>query len=157
MDVGCYPLRMIRDLIGEPAIVTAAALQRGSVDRRMTASYDVGGVTATVDCGIWSAAAVGGGFSVIGSAGEMRVRSPYHPQLLGKVRVDGPEIHLRESADRKSSYRYQLEAFRDAVHTGSAGNIEQAVATMRSIDETYRAAGMQPRVPLHDSRPHLGE
>ncbi|MDT0184016.1 Gfo/Idh/MocA family oxidoreductase [Microbacterium sp. ARD31] len=147
MDVGCYPLRMIRDLIGEPTVITASALQRDSVDRRMTATYDVAGINATVDCGIWSSAGVGGGFSVVGSKGRLRVRSPYHPQLLGKVLVEGPEVHLRESADRKSSYRYQLEAFRDAVHAGGAGNLEQAVATMRSIDETYRAAGMRPRVP----------
>lgn len=147
MDVGCYPLRMIRDVIGEPIVTTAFALQRDSVDRRMSATYNVGGITATVDCGIWSAAGVGGGFSIVGSKGRLRVRSPFHPQLFGRLCVDAPGVRLREPADRKSSYVYQLEAFRDAIQQGGQGNLDQAVATMRAIDQTYRAAGMEPRHP----------
>ena len=149
MDLGCYPVRLIRDVLGEPTVVGAVALRRGDVDRRMTARLDVGGVDATVDCGMWSARVLGAGFQVDGSHARMRVTSPFHPHLAGRLRVDGPDVRLRESADRKSTYRYQLEAFRDAVRIGRpfAGSASEAVATMQIIDDIYRAAGMTPRQP----------
>jgi predicted dehydrogenase len=115
----------------------------------MTAHLDVGGVDATVDCGMWSARVLGAGFEVAGSQARMRVTSPFHPQLAGRLSVDGPGVRVRESADRKSTYRYQLEAFRDAVRHGRpfAGSTSEAVATMQVIDDIYRAAGMAPRRP----------
>lgn len=147
MDVGCYPLRMIRDVVGEPTLRSAVALQRGSIDRRMTATYDVAGAVATVDCGIWSSRVLGGGFIITGSDAVMKVRSPFHPQLLGSVRVDGPGVKIRERADRISTYRYQLAAFRDAIVSQKPGNLDEAVKTMALIDATYQAAGMSVRRP----------
>jgi predicted dehydrogenase len=74
---------------------------------------------------------------------------PYQPQAKGKISVDGPGLKLREKADPKASYTYQLEAFRDAVagsltnRTGPAAAIE----TMETIDAIYLAAGMGLREP----------
>ncbi len=148
MDVGCYPVRMIQDVIGEPTVISARAQERSSVDRRMTAQLDVAGVVVSVDCGIWSAGGLGGGFAIEGSKGSLKVRSPYHPQFGGRVRIDGPGLRVRETADRKSSYRFQLEAFRDAILKGEPDNLDEAVTTMQTIDAAYRAAGMGPRQPL---------
>ena len=150
MDLGCYPVRLLRDVLGEPTVTSAVALRRGDIDRRMTAHLDIGGIDAVVDCGMWSGRVLGAGFVINGSSARMRVSSPFHPQLGGRLRVDGPGIRLRERADRTSTYRYQLEAFRDAVRHSVpyAGNTSQAVATMQVIDDIYRAAGMTPRQPL---------
>ena len=149
MDLGCYPVRLIRDVLGEPTVVGAVALRRGDTDRRMTARLDIAGIDTMVDCGMWSSRVLGAGFAVEGSRARMRVSSPFHPQLAGRLRVDGPGVRLRESADRKSTYRFQLEAFRDAVRNGRpfAGSTSEAVATMQVIDDIYRAAGMAPRQP----------
>jgi predicted dehydrogenase len=86
---------------------------------------------------------------VTGSAGVMTVRLPYAPQVKGKISVDGPGLRLREKADPKASYAFQLEAFRDAV-AGSDTNVTgtaAAVETMQTIDAIYRAAGMSVRQP----------
>jgi predicted dehydrogenase len=147
MDVGCYPLRMVMDTLGEPTIAAATALQRNSVDRRMTAVYDLGGANATVDCGLWSSAGIGGGFTIVGSRARLHVRSPFHPHLFGAARIDGHDGRMREYSDRRSSYSYQLEAFRDAVAAGRSVDLSRSVATMRVIDQTYQAAGMRPRSP----------
>ena len=79
---------------------------------------------------------------------------PYHPQIGGKLRVDGPSTRLRERADWKGSYRYQLEAFRDAImgDEPNLASIDQAIATMKVVDDIYRAAGMRPRQPLDSIR-----
>ena len=69
--------------------------------------------------------------------------------MKGRIKVDGPGLRLREPADPKSSYRFQLEAFRDAV-VGAGPNITDghaAIITMQTIDDIYRAAGMDVREP----------
>jgi predicted dehydrogenase len=84
---------------------------------------------------------------VRGTAGVMKVRMPYMPQTKGKISVDGPGLRLREKADGRASYSFQLEAFRDAVVAGGPNltNSTAAVETMQAIDDIYRAAGMEPR------------
>jgi predicted dehydrogenase len=150
MDLGVYPVRLIRDVIGEPTVRSAVALRRGDIDRRMTAHLDIEGIDARVDCGMWSSRPFALGFEVVGSRARMRVAWPYHPQAGGRIRIDGPQVRRRERAERKSSYRYQLEAFRDAIAAGveNLHGVDEAVATMDVVDDIYRASGMNPRQPL---------
>jgi predicted dehydrogenase len=150
MDLGCYPIRLVRDVLGEPVVKSAVALRRGDIDRRMTARLEVSGVDVTIDCGLWSSRFVGAGFAIEGSRAALRCSSPFHPQFGGRLRIDGRGIRHRESPSRKSTYRFQLEAFRDAIVAGTPNTASpsQAVATMAVIDDIYRAAGMSPRLPL---------
>lgn len=154
MDLGVYPVRLLRDVVGEPTVRSATALRRGDIDRRMTAHLDIDGVDVVVDCGMWSSRLLGSGFEVIGSHARMRVAWPYHPQIGGRIRIDGPGVRRRERAGRKGSYRYQLEAFRDAIVSGEPNldGVDEAVATMTLIDGIYRASGMKPRQPLNATR-----
>ncbi len=71
------------------------------------------------------------------------------PTVKGKISVDGPDLRLREKADKHASYAFQLEAFRDAVVAGGPNLTDSAAAveTMQTIDDIYRAAGMEPRRP----------
>ena len=143
MDLGVYPVRLLRDMFGEPVVRSAVALRRGDIDRRMTARLDFSGVDAAVDCGMWSSRVMGAGFEVTGSRARMRVAWPYHPQIGGKLRIDGPGIRRRERADHKGSYRYQLEAFRDAIVSGdpSIASVDQAIATMTSLTTSIARQG----------------
>ncbi len=64
-----------------------------------------------------------------------------------RISVTGPGLRLREKADPRASYTFQLEAFRDAVLSGGPVPTDAAAAveTMQTIDDIYRAAGMEPR------------
>jgi predicted dehydrogenase len=150
MDLGCYPIRWLRDVLGvQPTVVSASAEDRGGIDASMDARLDYGGVRGRVRAAMWTTPPLLIEASVTGAFGTMKVRMPYQPQVKGKLSVDGPGLKLREKADPKPSYAYQLEAFRDAVagsdtnRTGTAAAIE----TMQTIDDIYRAAGMDLREP----------
>ena len=150
MDLGCYPVRWLRDVLGvQPTVTGATASDREGIDASMDARLDYAGVRGRVRAAMWTTPPLLIEASVTGSAGTMKVRMPYQPQVKGKISVDGPGLKLREKADPKTSYRFQLEAFRDAV-AGSAVNITDtaaAIETMETIDGIYRAAGMGVRQP----------
>ncbi|MDT0144565.1 Gfo/Idh/MocA family oxidoreductase [Microbacterium sp. PRC9] len=151
MDVGCYPLRMLRDILGaDPTVDSARAAVRGDIDRLMIAQLTYGSTPVTVISSIWSRRLLSAQLEVRGEHARMRVRWPYHPQQGGALIIDGPGIRVREKTERRSSYDYQLEAFRDAVEHGGANRTDAtaAIRTMRTIDETYWAAGMRPREPF---------
>jgi predicted dehydrogenase len=150
MDLGCYPVRWLRDVLGvQPEVVSATAKDRDGIDASMDARLDYASIAGRVRAAMWTTPPLLIEASVTGSAGTMHVRMPYQPQAKGKISVDGPGLKLREKADPKPSYAYQLEAFRDAV-AGSATNRTgpaAAVETMETIDAIYLAAGMGPREP----------
>jgi predicted dehydrogenase len=154
MDVGCYPVRMLLDLFGsEPVVESARAWTRREVDRTIRADLRFGAsVRASVDCSIWSSRIFAARVTVWGTKGRMRVSMPYHPHERARIRIDGPRgLRLRETASRRSSYSFQLEAFRDSIREGAAVVTDPAAAvrTMCVIDAIYRAAGMEPRTPGH--------
>lgn len=147
LDVGYYPVRMLRDLFGAaPRVQSARAWMRRGVDRRMVAELDFGaGVHAEVATSML-ARRTGASLVVRGDAGELRVSSPYAPQHGAKVKIKGRRGQRVESADRRASYSFQLEAFRDAITRGSANatNVTAAVAQMRTLEAIYAAAGIGP-------------
>ncbi|WP_243076266.1 Gfo/Idh/MocA family protein [Microbacterium sp. SS28] len=150
MDVGCYPIRMLRDIFGaDPTVDSARASCRGDIDRLMTAQLTFDGVPATVLSSIWSRRLLSARLELRGAHARMRVRWPYHPQQGARLLIDGPGIRVHEKADRRSSYDYQLEAFRDTVERGGLNmtDANAGTATMRTIDQIYQAAGMRLRVP----------
>ncbi|MHC6231891.1 Gfo/Idh/MocA family protein [Arthrobacter sp. MMS24-T111] len=150
MDVGCYPLRMLHDVLRcEATVISAEAKFKGDIDRAMTARLRYGPTHATVRSSIWSRSLFSARVDLQGTRARLRVWWPYHPQQGGRLRIEGPAIRERESANRRSSYDYQLEAFRDAVEQGGPNITDAAagIATMKTIDEIYRAAGMRIREP----------
>ena len=150
MDLGCYPLRWLRDVLGVvPTVTSATAHDRDGIDASMDARLDYAGTRARVRAAMWSRRLLVITAEVRGTAGVMKVRMPFMPQLKGRIRVDGPGMRVRERADPRSSYSFQLEAFRDAVVAGGPNitDSDAAVETMETIDEIYRAAGMDARQP----------
>lgn len=151
LDVGYYPVRLLRDLFGsEPAVVDARAAQRGAIDRRLDGTLRFeSGVTGTVRSSIWSRRLFAAQLDVRGTDGRLRVTSPYHPHLRGIATVTSDGVRRREPADRRSTYSYQLEAFRDSIDRGALNRTDAVSATrqLAVIDDLYRAAGMTPRTP----------
>ncbi|MFC6089511.1 Gfo/Idh/MocA family protein [Saccharothrix lopnurensis] len=152
MDAGCYPVSLVRLLGGgEPEVRSARALLRGEgVDRAMRAELKFpGGHTGTVVTSMWSRTVLKVSAKVLGANGEVRVINPFAPQAGHRLVVRLKGQRRVERFDRRPSYEYQLEAFADAVLHGKPfpTTPDDAVATMRVIDDIYRAAGLPLRRP----------
>jgi predicted dehydrogenase len=150
MDLGVYPIRWLRDVLGVvPTVAAATAVDRDGIDASMDARLDYAGVPGRVRAAMWTNPPLLIEAVVRGSAGVMKVRMPFIPHVKGKISVDGPGIRLREKADKHASYAYQLAAFRDAVVAGGPNITDTAAAieTMQTVDDIYRAAGMEIRQP----------
>jgi predicted dehydrogenase len=150
MDAGCYALHVLRLLgPGEPEVMSASAKRHGAnVDRAMTAQFRFpGGATGRLDTSMWSKKLLNMGARVIGDRGELRVFNFVMPHAYNRVtvRVDGKKS--RERVRGGPTYGYQLQAFADAVLRGAPTltPAEDAVTTMRLIDDIYRAAGLPLR------------
>jgi predicted dehydrogenase len=84
---------------------------------------------------------------VVGTRGSATVMNFVQPHLDDRVVVDvGPDRRV-EHLGTRSSYIHQLEAFIAAVRHGAPmpTDADDAVATMRLIDDCYLAAGLDPR------------
>lgn len=149
LDVGYYPLRQLRDLFGEPTeIIHARARQSHDVDRRFDATLQFpGGVQGEIVTAIMSHRLLASSLEICGDAGELRVTWPYHPQSGARISVRTSEGTRKTGVSRRSSYLYQLEAFRDAIRSGATPSTSprEAVAQLTAIDRLYAAAGMQAR------------
>lgn len=148
LDVGYYPLRLLRDLLGEPTIVGASALESHGIDRSLTAQLDFpSGARGEVVSAIWSRHLLSGGLSITGSKGHLSMMMPYHAPRLGGIRVRAHDARFVAKTDQKPTYDYQLEAFRDSIVTGATNSTDApaAVRQLAAIDKIYRAAGMSPR------------
>ncbi len=150
MDVGCYPIHLIRFLAGaEPEVTGAkAGLMSAQVDRWMTAEFRFGdGCTGRTVCSLLSAVPLRTRAVVKGSEGELRVTSPFHPHFYHRVRVRSRQGARSERAPGETTYTYQLRAFVDAVRGGGSvpAAPTDAVANMRVIDAVYEKAGLRRR------------
>lgn len=148
LDVGYYPVRMLRDLFGEANVVTAQAKERNGVDSAITARLQFSnGVLGTVECSMWPPRISIPSLTITGTLGTLRVRMPYHPQTSGRISFASHINHWDEKPDSRSTYSVQLSVFRDAVLSGAAVHTDApaAVRQMSMIDAIYEAAGMGPR------------
>ncbi|WP_327394523.1 Gfo/Idh/MocA family protein [Streptomyces phaeochromogenes] len=151
MDLGCYPVRLLRHLFGEPEVTGAQIRDIDGVDASTTAQLAfegglLGEVVAVMD-GPGSHAAE---LRVSGSTGTLHVRMPYHPYLYGELTLTTDSGVVVEQGDPRTTYSFQLEAFRDAVTEGAPNltDAREATATMRVIDAIYRVGGLRPRTPI---------
>lgn len=163
MDLGCYSLHSQRMLArfagGEPRVVAAKAGERAGhpgVDEWLTAELVFpSGVTGTATCTM-AADTVTMRHRVIGTRGEATIPDFIHPHeddRLVALSAGTPPRTWTEHLGTRSSYTYQLEAFTRAVRTGEppVTDAADAVATMRLIDDCYRAAGL-PLRPVHGAQ-----
>lgn len=162
MDLGCYGLHAHRSLArwagGEPTVTDAVGARRPGhrgVDEWLEARLRYpGGAGGFVRCSMnddWRMT-----LRVTGTAGEAEAANfvlPHRDDTV-RIRIGGDE--RTESLGTRSSYLYQLEAFRALVRGTAAAFIpacgwpdaRDAVRTAVLIDDAYRAAGFEPR-PAH--------
>jgi len=157
MDVGCYPIHLVRTLAGqEPAVTDAIArASHNGVDRYLRADLRFpSGATGRVTSSMWSLHAVDSSATVRGTRGSIRMLGPFHPHAAHLVVVRDAGGRRVERFTRRPTFDFQLGAFRDAVRDDAAvlTGPADSVATMRVIDGCYRAAGLPPRLPHAQSR-----
>jgi predicted dehydrogenase len=150
MDAGCYAIHCLRLLgPGEPEVVSARAKLKGpKVDRAMVADFRfASGATGRIETSMWSRTLLKMGARVVGDRGELRVFNFATPQMFNRfsVTVDGKKTSERVRGD--ATYTYQLRAFAGAVLRGEPvlTPADDAIVTMRLIDDIYRAAGLPLR------------
>jgi predicted dehydrogenase len=150
MDVGCYAVHLARLLSGgEPRVTWAKAKLKGpEIDRAAEADVEYpSGATGTLRCSLWSGELFALGARVVGTDATMRVRNFTVPQLAGKLVVRGNGTKRTEKPAAGTTYRYQLEAFAEAVLRGGPVLTppSDSIATMAVIDAIYDAAGLARR------------
>jgi len=152
MDVGCYPLHLLRTLVGkEPEIVSAAAdLFAPGVDGQIEAELIFPeGVTGRLSCSMQSPVAEPALGVVVGDEAELRIERPFSPQLGHRISVRAGRAVREEQLTLTPSYVFQLRAFAGAVLNGASvlTGPDDFVANMDAVDAIYRRAGLEPREP----------
>jgi predicted dehydrogenase len=152
MDLGCYTIHLTRSLAGaEPEVVAAEARERSAgVDRWLRAEMRLpDGVTGRITAAMLSRRLLALGARVTCERGEIRALNPYAPHTFHRMIVRGPESRRKERFTRTPTYQYQLRAFVGAALRGEPilTGPDDSIATMRVIDDCYRAAGMEVRQP----------
>ncbi|WP_405922944.1 Gfo/Idh/MocA family protein [Streptomyces sp. NBC_00035] len=162
MDLGCYSLHAQRMLApwagGAPRLVAARGGEKaeaGGVDEWLDADLEFpGGATGSARCHMahdtWQMSC-----RVVGSRGEATVVNFVQPHLDDRVLVRTAAGERTEELGRRSSYTYQLESFAAHLRNGAplVLDADDALTTMRLIDDCYQAAGfpLRPRTVLPDA------
>ena len=154
MDVGCYAVHGLRDLApllgGDPVPVRARAGQlpaHPGIDAWLTADLEYpSGVPASIECSM-THGVLDFSLRIVGSNGEVYAPAFVLPHMDDRVIVTVGTEQRTEELGRRSSYTYMLEALRRLVRSGEpmVTDADDAVVTMRMIDDIYRSAGMLPR------------
>jgi predicted dehydrogenase len=151
MDMGCYPISLLRLLAAGPRVTGAKAkLSSPGVDRAMDATFSLPeGGSARIRCSMFSSSLLRLRAQVTGTDGTLTVFNPFAPHMWHRVRVETGSGTRREKFSRKPTYDYQLEAFVAAVEEGASfpTTATDAIRTMELIDATYTAAGLPVRQP----------
>jgi predicted dehydrogenase len=152
MDVGCYPIHMVRHLVGaEPEVTAARArLRSPGIDRYMEADFRFAdGVTGRALCSMLSSQFLRIGLRVRGDDGEIRVLNPLAPDRFHRLSIRTSAGNTVEHSTRRATYDFQLDAFAAAIGRSEpiVTGPDDAIANMVVIDAVYRAAGLEPRQP----------
>jgi len=151
MDLGCYPLHMIRYFSGMTPRVLAAKAQVGppNIDIAMEADLELApDVTARMTCSMAADAQLGASFLARGDRGELNVTNPVGPHWGHQLTITHPAGTTNETVPGDTSYTHQLRAFVAALRGDRSAfptDAHDGVIGMRIIDDVYRAAGLPPR------------
>ena len=151
MDMGCYPISLLRLLAPGPRVISAEAkLSSPGVDRAMDAHFSLpDGGSAHIGCSMFSSSVLRLGAEITGDNGKISVLNPFAPQHFHRMKVTTSLGTRKERFSRKASYDFQLEAFVAAVEEGASfpTTAVDAIRTMELIDAIYTSAGLPVRQP----------
>ena len=151
MDMGCYPVSLLRLLAAGPRIIEAEAkLSSPGVDRAMDARFSLpDGGSAHIGTSMFSSSVLRLHAEITGEEGKLSAFNPFSPQYGHRMKVTTRSGTRKERFSRRATYDYQLEAFVAAVEDGSSfpTTAADAIRTMELIDSIYTAAGLPLRQP----------
>jgi predicted dehydrogenase len=155
MDLGCYCVHQARSVMGtEPDVLCAAASRHESgVDVEMEAVLGFpGGVRAKVSAAMSgnsdepSGEGLDAALEITGERGKLTVVNPVSPHMGHELVVEAAGDTTREEVAGETSFAHQLchviGVLQGKVEPLTGGS--DAVASMRVLDDIYRAAGMRP-------------
>ena len=150
MDAGCYPVSLIRYLMGEePVVIDAKAkLLKPEIDARMEAALEFSNaVRGRIVCDMNSPRLFDSFLHIQGEAGELKVINPYHPHWFHWLTLRTTKNSWRGRVQGDNVYTLQLRAFASAIRSGTPLNTRanDAVKTMQVIDAIYAKAGLKLR------------
>lgn len=151
MDLGCYPLHMIRYFSGLTPRAVAAKAQLGppNIDVAMEADLELApGVTARMTCSMAADAQLNASFVARGDRGDLRVINPVGPHYGHQLTITTPIGTANETVPGDTTYTHQLRALVAALRgdrNAFPTDATDGVLGMRVIDEVYRAAGLPAR------------
>jgi predicted dehydrogenase len=151
MDLGCYPLHMIRSFSGMTPRVVAAKAKVGppKIDVAMEADLELApGVTARMTCSMAADAQLNASFIARGDRGELKVINPVGPHFGHQLTITTSAGTTNETVPGDTSYTHQLRALVAALSGNKNAfptDANDGVIGMRIIDDVYRAAGLPPR------------
>ena len=150
MDLGCYPLHMIRHLLAEEPEVVSAKAETGppEVDVEMHAQLHFpSGAEAKISCSMKQGVAFSMELEAEGDRGRLHVRNPLAPHAGNRLEIKTEDKTEALSVEGESTYFYQLRAFANAVKTGVdvPTGVQDAVFNMKALDAIYQAAGLKVR------------
>ena len=153
MDVGCYPIHLLRTLSGQEPVVTSAMAHTltPGVDGDFTIDLAFAdGVTGHVSASMWSDMPYITA-RIEGDLGTLMVKNPFLPHEGNALVVTTSTGERSETVQAETSYYYQLQAFAAAIADGSPvlTGPDDSIATMEVIDAAYLAAGLELRHPSH--------
>jgi predicted dehydrogenase len=151
MDIGVYPLAWVSWVFGtRPTVLAAeASCPVPGIDGSM--GIDLAGPDGARGAVVSSMIAAGRDWvswlAVRCEGGVLQVSNPLAPQHGSELIVETPGSRVEHPVSREPTYLHQLRSFRDAVEDGTPFPTTMAagVALMESVDDCYRAAGMDPR------------
>jgi predicted dehydrogenase len=150
MDLGCYPLHMIRYFSGMTPRVIRAAAETGptNIDIAMDVDLELAaGVSAKMICAMKKDSTIMASFGARGERGELRVINPIAPQRGHQLTLKTASGEKTETVPGDTTFTHQLRAFVKAVRGEAKFPTDgvEGIINMRVIDDVYRAAGLPPR------------
>ena len=150
MDLGCYPLHMIRYFSGLMPRVVSARAETGpkNIDIAMEVDLELaGGVTAKMTCAMKKDSPLRASFMACGELGELRVTNPIAPHRGHQLIVKTGAREKTETVPGDTTFTHQLRAFIKAARGEAKFPTDgsEGIINMRVIDDVYRAAGLPPR------------
>jgi D-xylose 1-dehydrogenase (NADP+, D-xylono-1,5-lactone-forming) len=158
MDVGTYPVSLIRLIAGQrPTRVAAVAHWSGGVDRTLAATLEfAGGMLAQVSCGFDSA--LYRQASIVGSRGVIRTSflnhtSPQNPgELFLREGIDAAAVERIIQTDSTNGFLAEAESFERLVREGPAqwtgASPEESIDIMLALDALLESARIGRAVEL---------
>lgn len=151
MDVGCYPVHLIRSVVGEePTVVSATAVEsEPHVDGELTAQLEFpSGVTGVVRSSM-IATEPEVYATITGTDGVIQIENPFLPHNGSSLTIRSAGKERTEETSTEPTYNFQLRALLDSIHNGTPvlTGLDDAIANMVVIDQAYEAAGLPLREP----------